>query len=48
VAALMDAVSSEDKEYKLLQTGHVSVVFGPKAVKETYPSIGDWLEKRSK
>ncbi|MFC0045700.1 class III poly(R)-hydroxyalkanoic acid synthase subunit PhaC [Metabacillus iocasae] len=48
VEALMDVVSSKDKEYKLLQTGHVSVVFGPKAVNETYPTIGDWLEKRSK
>jgi len=48
VKALMDAISSKDKEFKLLQTGHVSVVFGPKAVKETYPSIGNWLEKRSK
>ncbi|WP_078409189.1 class III poly(R)-hydroxyalkanoic acid synthase subunit PhaC [Priestia abyssalis] len=48
VEALMDVISSKDKEFKLLQTGHVSVVFGPKAVKETYPSIGDWLEPRSK
>jgi polyhydroxyalkanoate synthase subunit PhaC len=48
VEALMDVISSKDKEFKLLQTGHVSVVFGPKAVKETYPAIGDWLELRSK
>jgi polyhydroxyalkanoate synthase subunit PhaC len=47
VEALMNAISSEDKEYVLLSTGHVSVVFGPKAVNVTYPTIGDWLEKRS-
>jgi len=47
VKALMDVVSSGDKQYVLLETGHVSVVFGPKAVKETYPTIGDWLGKRS-
>jgi polyhydroxyalkanoate synthase subunit PhaC len=47
VEALMNVVSSEDKEYVLMETGHVSVVFGPKAVKETYPTIGDWLEQRS-
>lgn len=47
VESLMNVISSKDKEFKLLNTGHVSVVFGPKAVKETYPCIGDWLVKRS-
>ncbi|MGM0876336.1 MAG: class III poly(R)-hydroxyalkanoic acid synthase subunit PhaC [Bacillota bacterium] len=48
VKALMDVISSKDKEYVTLPTGHVSVTFGPKAVKITYPTVGDWLEKRSK
>ncbi|MFC7392171.1 class III poly(R)-hydroxyalkanoic acid synthase subunit PhaC [Scopulibacillus cellulosilyticus] len=47
VEALMNAVSSKDKEYVSLPTGHVSVTFGPKAVKVTYPTVGNWLEKRS-
>jgi polyhydroxyalkanoate synthase len=48
VKALMGVISSKDKEYVSLPTGHVSVTFGPKAVKITYPTVGDWLEKRSK
>jgi polyhydroxyalkanoate synthase subunit PhaC len=47
VKALMDVISSKDKEYVTLPTGHVSITFGPKAVKVTYPTVGDWLEKRS-
>ena len=47
VEALMDAISSEDKEYKNLPVGHTSITFGSKASKITYPTIGDWLEERS-
>lgn len=47
VEALMNAISSKDKKYVTLPTGHVSITFGPKAVKLTYPTIGDWLEERS-
>jgi polyhydroxyalkanoate synthase len=47
VEALMNVIASEDKTYVLMETGHVSVVFGPKAIKETYPTIANWLEKRS-
>ena len=47
VEALMDVISSDDKTYKSLPTGHVSVIFGKKAVKITYPTIGDWLAERS-
>jgi polyhydroxyalkanoate synthase len=47
VEALMDVISSKDKEYVSLPTGHVSVTFGAKAVKITYPTVGDWLKKRS-
>jgi polyhydroxyalkanoate synthase subunit PhaC len=48
VEALMDAISSQDKEYIDLPVGHTSIVFGSKANKITYPTIGDWLEERSK
>jgi polyhydroxyalkanoate synthase len=48
VEALLDHISSKDKEYVCLSTGHMSVVYGPTAVKQTYPTIGDWLENRSK
>lgn len=47
VEALMDKVSSKDKKYVCFPTGHVSVTFGPKAVKLTHPTIGDWLAERS-
>jgi polyhydroxyalkanoate synthase len=47
VEALMDVISSKDKEYVSLPTGHVSVTFGAKAVKITYPTVGDCLKKRS-
>ncbi|MDQ0205783.1 class III poly(R)-hydroxyalkanoic acid synthase subunit PhaC [Alkalicoccobacillus murimartini] len=47
VEALMDVIASDDKQYKSLPTGHVSVIFGKKAVNITYPTIGDWLGERS-
>ncbi|WP_096202586.1 class III poly(R)-hydroxyalkanoic acid synthase subunit PhaC [Bacillus sp. FJAT-45350] len=47
VEALMDKISSEDKEYVSMPTGHVSITFGPKAVNMTYPKIGEWLAVRS-
>ncbi|HHY74818.1 MAG TPA: class III poly(R)-hydroxyalkanoic acid synthase subunit PhaC [Bacillus bacterium] len=47
VEALMNVVSSEDKNYVCVPTGHVSVTFGPRANNITYPTIGDWLEERS-
>ncbi|MBU8881228.1 class III poly(R)-hydroxyalkanoic acid synthase subunit PhaC [Bacillus sp. FJAT-29790] len=48
VEALMEKISSVDKKYVCMPTGHVSVTFGPKAVKLTFPAIGDWLAERSK
>lgn len=48
VEALMDVISSKDKTYKLLPTGHVSVTFGSKARQITYPTVGEWLAERSK
>ncbi|MFD3447496.1 class III poly(R)-hydroxyalkanoic acid synthase subunit PhaC [Microbacteriaceae bacterium 4G12] len=47
VEALLDHISSKDKQYVCIETGHMSVIYGPKAIKETYPTIGDWLEERS-
>jgi polyhydroxyalkanoate synthase subunit PhaC len=47
VEALMNAISSKDKEYNCLPVGHTSITFGSQAVKITYPTIADWLEKRS-
>ncbi|WP_394238067.1 class III poly(R)-hydroxyalkanoic acid synthase subunit PhaC [Niallia oryzisoli] len=47
VEALMDVISSKDKEFKNLPVGHTSITFGSKANKITYPTIGDWLAERS-
>jgi polyhydroxyalkanoate synthase subunit PhaC len=47
VEALMNVISSKDKKYVTLPTGHASITYGSKASKITYPTIGDWLEKRS-
>ena len=47
VEALMNKISSKDKKYVCVPTGHVSVTFGPKAVSLTFPTIGDWLAERS-
>jgi polyhydroxyalkanoate synthase len=47
VEALMNAISSKDKEYRCLPVGHTSITFGSQAVKITYPTIADWLEERS-
>ncbi|WP_338754801.1 class III poly(R)-hydroxyalkanoic acid synthase subunit PhaC [Bacillus sp. FJAT-52991] len=48
VKPLMDKVSSKDKTYQLMPTGHVSVAVGGNAVKRTYPTIDQWLVERSK
>lgn len=47
VEALMDAISSKDKQYKNLPVGHTSITFGSQASKITYPTIGGWLAERS-
>ncbi|MGO4886929.1 class III poly(R)-hydroxyalkanoic acid synthase subunit PhaC [Anaerobacillus sp. MEB173] len=48
VEALMNVISSKDKQYEVMPTGHVSVCFGPKAKKKTYPTVKKWLASRSK
>ena len=47
VEALMDVISSKDKQYINLPVGHTSITFGSKANKITYPTVSDWLEERS-
>jgi polyhydroxyalkanoate synthase len=47
VEALNDRISSKDAEYVCIPTGHMSIVYGSTAVKRTYPTIAEWLEKRS-
>ncbi|MEH7072771.1 class III poly(R)-hydroxyalkanoic acid synthase subunit PhaC [Neobacillus drentensis] len=47
VEALMDAISSEDKQFKVLPVGHTSITYGGQATKITYPTISDWLSERS-
>ncbi|WNF35045.1 class III poly(R)-hydroxyalkanoic acid synthase subunit PhaC [Bacillaceae bacterium IKA-2] len=47
VEAIMEKISSKDKEYVCIPTGHVSITFGPKAIKITYPTVGNWLAERS-
>ncbi|MFV1455262.1 class III poly(R)-hydroxyalkanoic acid synthase subunit PhaC [Bacillus mycoides] len=47
VEALLDHISSTDKQYVCLPTGHMSIVYGGTAVKQTYPTVGNWLEERS-
>ncbi|WP_310359278.1 class III poly(R)-hydroxyalkanoic acid synthase subunit PhaC [Neobacillus drentensis] len=47
VEALMNAISSEDKEFKVLPVGHTSITYGSQATKITYPTIAEWLVKRS-
>lgn len=48
VEPLNDKVSSKNKTFQLMDTGHVSVVVGRKAVNGTYPLIEQWLTKNSK
>jgi len=47
VEALMNAISSEDKQFKVLPVGHTSITYGSQATKITYPTISEWLKERS-
>ncbi len=44
---LEEVVGSQDMTTMTVNAGHISLVFGRSAVKETYPAIHQWLEKRS-
>lgn len=48
VAPLNDKVSSKNKIYHSVDTGHISVVTGRKAIKEIHPYIENWLTENSK
>lgn len=44
----MDLVGSRDKEFVVLDAGHVGLMAGPVAKEEMWPRVRDWLEPRSK
>ncbi|MDP8973798.1 MAG: alpha/beta fold hydrolase [Actinomycetota bacterium] len=46
--ATMDLVGSRDKEFVVLDAGHVGLMAGPVAKEELWPRVRDWLEPRSK
>lgn len=48
IAPLNNKVSSKNKTLHIVETGHVSVVTGKKAVNEIYPYIENWLTVNSK
>jgi polyhydroxyalkanoate synthase subunit PhaC len=43
----MDLVGSRDKEFVVLDAGHVGLMAGPVAKEELWPRVRDWLEPRS-
>ena len=43
----MDLVGSQDKEFLVLDAGHVGLMGGPVAENELWPRVRDWLEPRS-
>src|SRR5574341_461292 len=47
VRALLDAVSSQDKEYVELPGGHISLIAGRGAVTHCWPKVAAWLAPRS-
>jgi poly[(R)-3-hydroxyalkanoate] polymerase subunit PhaC len=47
VRALIDAVSSSDKEYIELPGGHISLIAGRGALRTCWPRVSDWLAARS-
>ena len=44
----MNLVGSRDKEFLVLDAGHVGLMVGPVAKEELWPRVRDWLEPRSK
>jgi polyhydroxyalkanoate synthase subunit PhaC len=46
--ATMDLVGSEDKEFVVMDAGHVGLVMGRGAKKALWPQTRDWLESRSR
>lgn len=46
--AIMRYVGSQDKEFYVLDTGHVSLMTGSDAKKNLWPKIRSWLDQRSR
>ena len=46
--ATMNLVGSQDKEFVVLDAGHVGLMAAPVAKEELWPRVKDWLEPRSK
>jgi polyhydroxyalkanoate synthase len=46
--ATIDLIASEDKEFVVLDAGHVGLVMGRGAKEGLWPRVGGWLEPRSK
>jgi polyhydroxyalkanoate synthase len=44
----MDLVSSEDKEFLVLDAGHVGLMTGRGAKKGLWPKVSGWLATRSR
>jgi polyhydroxyalkanoate synthase len=44
----MNLVGSRDKEFLVLDAGHVGLMVGPVAKEELWPQVREWLEPRSK
>jgi polyhydroxyalkanoate synthase len=45
--ALLDAVSSTDKEYLELPGGHISLIAGRGAARHVWPKVSGWIAQRS-
>jgi len=45
--AIMSQVSSEDKEFYVLDAGHVGLLTGADAKKNLWPKVESWLGPRS-
>jgi polyhydroxyalkanoate synthase subunit PhaC len=45
--AVMDLIGSEDKEFVVLNAGHVGLVMGRGAKKNLWPQVSNWLKPRS-
>ena len=46
--ATMGLVGSQDKEFVVLDAGHVGLMAGPVAKEQLWPRVRDWLKPRSK
>jgi polyhydroxyalkanoate synthase subunit PhaC len=45
--ATMNLIGSEDKDFVVLDAGHVGLVMGRSAKKSLWPQVSNWLEPRS-